>query len=242
MVKFIVVGRRTWRWTLTLAILLGLGTWAFLGDPTRPPLTGEEIRAAWEGVRSWVLARWPGGSEDGAQLASAPSPQPGEAVTATATQAASAGGEAASLAAVEAVPVVAQAPASLPGNVNVTQLPAGTGYDLFRLDRARVRSERIELLRQVLDDTTASEGRRAEAQQALLAELEQLEQELAIENLLRIQGYEGAVAVLSRQGVEVVLPQVLDAEQASRIGGLVANVAGVGVQEVTLRDGLTAVR
>ena len=56
MVRFIVVGRRTWRLTLTVAILLGLGSWAFLGDLTRPPWTGEEIRAAWEGARAWVAA------------------------------------------------------------------------------------------------------------------------------------------------------------------------------------------
>lgn len=238
MVRFIVVGRRTWRWTLTLAILLGLGSWAFLGDPTRPPLTGDEVRHAWEGVRAWVAAWWPGGSEPATGLPVAPSQPASEPVVTARTPAP----ESAEVVPSDAVPVAAQAPVTLPENVTVTQLPAGTGYDLFRLDRARVRSERIELLRQVLDDTTASEGRRAEAQQVLLQELGQLEQELAIENLLRLQGYDGAVAIFGRQGVEVVLSEVLDAEQASRLGGLVANVAGVGIQEVTLMDGLTSVR
>src|SRR5690606_23596098 len=61
MVRFIVVGRRTWRLTLTVAILLGLGSWAFLGDLTRASWRGEGTRAAGGGGRAWVAGRWPGG-------------------------------------------------------------------------------------------------------------------------------------------------------------------------------------
>ena len=249
MVRFIVVGRRTWRLTLTVAILLGLGSWAFLGDLTRPPWTGEEIRAAWEGVQAWVAERWPGGPEPAPALpATVPAAAP---VTEARPSGAGPGevgpGEAGSggvtrSVAEEAVPVTAPGPGGRVEPVSASPLPAGNGYDLFRLDRARVRSERMELLRQVLDDTTASEDRRAEAQLVLLQELNQLEQELAIENLLRLQGYEGAVAILGPDRVEVVLSQVLTAEQASRLGGLVAQVAGVGLQAVTLMDGLSSVQ
>src|SRR5690554_1775514 len=62
MVRFIVVGRRTWRWTLALAIVLGLSTWAVLGDITRPPLTPEQVRSAWESARAWVLGLLPDGT------------------------------------------------------------------------------------------------------------------------------------------------------------------------------------
>ncbi len=50
------------------------------------------------------------------------------------------------------------------------------------------------------------------------------------------------MAILGPDRVEVVLSQVLTAEQASRLGGLVAQVAGVGLQAVTLMDGLSSVQ
>lgn len=249
MVRFVVIGRRTWRWTLTLAIVLGLGTWAVLGDMTRPPLTPEQVRSAWESARAWVLGLLPDGtlpaddvvvrvsppaapaeSPAGPTTAVPPVDQEASPTTAVATEEAGISG------------VRVEDLAVVPATQDGLNLTAGAGYDLFRMDRARVRSERMELLRQVLGDTTAGEGRRADAQQALMHELDQLERELAIENLLHLQGYDGAVAILGPEGVEVVLSRVLDADQASRLGGLVANVAGVGIQQVSLVDGLTSVR
>ncbi|BAS28430.1 SpoIIIAH-like family protein [Limnochorda pilosa] len=235
MVRFLVVGRRTWRWTLAMAIVLGLGAWAAMGGLTRPPLTPDQVRSAWQDVRGWVAGLLPAPD----QMAETVSLGPPEAVPQPAA-ADPAAGRTPSPA--PAAPVEAGGQAAIPASSNLQGLPVGSGYDLYRMDRARVRSQRMELLRGVLDDGSASEGRRAEAQQALLLELRQLEQELAIENLMQAQGYDGAVAVRGEDGVEVVLSQVLDEEKAGRLGGLVANLAGVGVQQVTLVDGLTSVR
>ncbi len=135
MVRFIVVGRRTWRLTLTVAILLGLGSWAFLGDLTRPPWTGEEIRAAWEGVRAWVAERWPGGPEPAPAFAPATVPAAAPVTEARPSGAgpgevgpgeAGSGGVTRSVAE-EAVPVTAPGPGGRVEPVSASPFPQGTG-------------------------------------------------------------------------------------------------------------------
>lgn len=105
----------------------------------------------------------------------------------------------------------------------------------FRLERERLRSRQMDLLQAIVADAAASEERRRDAQQRLLALWEAEAREAQIENLLRAQGFE-AVAVVSETGVYVVVDAVLDGDQAARIGELASRLAGVRREAVSIVD------
>ncbi|OUM95121.1 MAG: hypothetical protein BAA04_03185 [Firmicutes bacterium ZCTH02-B6] len=105
----------------------------------------------------------------------------------------------------------------------------------FRLERERLRSRQLDLLQAIAVDPAASEERRREAQQRLLALWEMEAREAQIENLLRAQGIE-AVAVVAETGAYVVVDTVLDAAQAARIGELASRLAGVRREAVSIVD------
>jgi len=105
----------------------------------------------------------------------------------------------------------------------------------FRLERERLRSRQMDLLQAIVADAAASEERRRDAQQRLLALWEAEAREAQIENLLRAQGFE-AVAVVSESGAYVVVDAVLDGAQAARIGELASRMAGVRREAVSIVD------
>ncbi|WP_324667706.1 SpoIIIAH-like family protein [Geochorda subterranea] len=112
--------------------------------------------------------------------------------------------------------------------------------DEFRAQRERLRSQEMELARQVLDDPDASEARKGEAQRELLELLRRSRQELEIEQLLAAAGVPDAAVSIGDSGVQVVVPRPVTAQGAARIGELVARMAGVRRENISIIDSLTA--
>lgn len=112
--------------------------------------------------------------------------------------------------------------------------------DEFRLSRERLRSQEMELARQILDDPQASEARKTEAQRQLLELLQRSRRELEIEQLLAAAGITNAAVSIGESGVQVVVPQPVTAQGAARIGELVARMAGVRREDISIIDSLTA--
>ena len=80
-----------------------------------------------------------------------------------------------------------------------------------------------------------------EARDAIQAELfsliEREEVEKQAEGLLVARGLSDALVYIANQSAEVIVPDVIDREDAGRIGDLVARVAGVSLDRITIVDG-----
>lgn len=112
--------------------------------------------------------------------------------------------------------------------------------DGFRAQREQWRSQEMELARRVLDDPGASDARKTEAQAELLKLLQRSRREIETEQLLQAAGITNAVVSLGEAGAQVVVPQPLTSQGAARIGELVARMAGVRREDISIIDSLTA--
>ena len=240
---FYTLDLRSARWWL-VGILMGLMGWAIWSSversqPVEGPLAFErqfwpaqspdqlpamgqashEPSAGWEPKRvrpgQGATARESAGSH---RAAAPPEPE----------VAASAGSEAAG----PPVPAVAGGPAGSRGG--------RPDADSLRAERERLRSREMELASQVLEDPNASDERKSQAQLELVQLLQRSRREVEIEQLLAAAGVEGSVVSIGEAGVQVVVAQPLTVQGAARIGELVARMAGVRRENISIIDSVTA--
>ncbi|MGI6082482.1 MAG: SpoIIIAH-like family protein [Limnochordia bacterium] len=110
-------------------------------------------------------------------------------------------------------------------------------FDEYRIERDRVRAMQIDLLRAAAAESGISEARRTQLTTELLALLKRNEREIQTESLLRAKGFTDAVVVLADDTASVVLPEVLQQEEAGLVGELVSRVANVALERIAIIDG-----
>lgn len=137
------------------------------------------------------------------------------------------------------VPAAAEPARQGPGQGPVAGAARGSPDEL-RAQRERLRSQEMELARQILEDPQASEARKTEAQRELLELLQRSRKELEIEQLLGAAGVADVAVSIGDSGVQVVVPYPVTAQGAARIGELVARMAGVRREDISIIDSLTA--
>lgn len=104
-----------------------------------------------------------------------------------------------------------------------------------RLERERARSERLELLKDVIRDEKTTAQARAGAQQELLSLNARSGKEAEVESLLRAKGFPRAVVLLSERGANVIVQaRRLDSKDVARIADITAAVAGVPFEAVRI--------
>ncbi|MBE3577104.1 MAG: SpoIIIAH-like family protein [Limnochordales bacterium] len=117
----------------------------------------------------------------------------------------------------------------------VTAGTTGDFFARFRLDRARTRSQQMELYTRMLSDASVDAQAKEEAQKELMVLAAQEEKETAVENLLRARGYDEALVVLDQRGATVVIPdEVMTREKAAQIGELVQRMTGVPLDSISI--------
>ncbi len=121
--------------------------------------------------------------------------------------------------------------------VTVTAIPAK--FSEYRMERERVRSRQLEILETVVNDSSANEQRRQQAQSDLIALIGLMAKETEIENLLRAKGYIDAITILMENAATVVVPVTLAMAEATQIGELVNRITGVRLERITIVDELT---
>lgn len=109
--------------------------------------------------------------------------------------------------------------------------------DAFRLARTVARSRRTEALERSLTLSDLSGERREAILAELLSLVESEEAEKQAEGLLVARGLTDALVYLANQRAEVIVVETIDREEAGRIGDLVARVAGVPLDHITIVDG-----
>lgn len=91
-------------------------------------------------------------------------------------------------------------------NVVVSVASVPTKFAEYRIEREKVRSRRLELLENTINDASLSEQYRQELQGELLNLLDNVAKETEIENLLKANGYLDAVILMENESATVVVP------------------------------------
>ena len=105
----------------------------------------------------------------------------------------------------------------------------------FRLERDRVRSQQVDLLREMVNNPATTAESRDEAQKRLLELTRQMEREMELENLMVAKGYPEAAAFIQPDGVTVVLYGApLSPEQRQAVGGLASRLLGLSEDQVSI--------
>jgi stage III sporulation protein AH len=135
--------------------------------------------------------------------------------------------------AVEAVRTAAPSP-KLQVEEKVLKPEADGFFVDYRLEREARRSRELELLREIAAQEETSAATRQEAQEKLMALARQAERETRTENILRAKGFEDALVVLEEQGVTVVIPGKLSAEENATIVNIVYHSLGLPQEQVVI--------
>ncbi|MBT9135830.1 MAG: hypothetical protein DDT34_00895 [Firmicutes bacterium] len=105
-----------------------------------------------------------------------------------------------------------------------------------RLERARERSERIELLREIVSNLNSSVEARGKAQMELISISSLQESELQVERLIVGKGFGDAVVFFGKGMAEaIVKAESLTQVEALGVADVIRTVAGVRLQNIRVR-------
>ena len=108
-------------------------------------------------------------------------------------------------------------------------------FSEYRIERERTRSERIEILREIVSNANSSAQMRQEAQQKLIGISDVLEKESKIENALIAKGFVDAIVVIQPESVMVIVPSNgLRQDEIVRIADVVVKVAVCKMEDVII--------
>ncbi|MHB1125358.1 MAG: SpoIIIAH-like family protein [Bacillota bacterium] len=105
----------------------------------------------------------------------------------------------------------------------------------FRLDRDRVRSQEIDMLKETVNNPNSSPESRQEAQKRLLQMTNIMEQELQLESLIKAKGFRNAAIFVQQGGATVIIQATnLNQEDASKVADLVARTTGHSLEDIVV--------
>lgn len=136
--------------------------------------------------------------------------------------------------------VPAESPVSVaqPPVVTIVQENSGSMDNFFseyRIDRERTRSERVEILREIVSNPNSSAQMRQEAQQKLIQISDNLDKESKIENAMIAKGFREAVAVIQPGTVMIIVPSSgLRQDEVARLSDIVVKVTGCKMEDIVI--------
>jgi len=108
-------------------------------------------------------------------------------------------------------------------------------YVEYRLERDRTRGQRVEWLREVINNANSSSETRQKAQENLISISNCMEKEVEMENLIKAKGYnDAAVLIDSRSVTAVVATNSLSTEEAACLTDLIARGTGVDSSNIII--------
>ncbi len=105
----------------------------------------------------------------------------------------------------------------------------------YRIERERVRSQQLELLRELVNNPQVDETVRRQANEQWLRLTDDLGKELEIEGLVKAKGYQDAIVFLGHNSAQVVVRvDALTAIDVARIADVVTRTAGIPFEQITV--------
>ncbi|ADL13250.1 SpoIIIAH-like family protein [Acetohalobium arabaticum] len=106
----------------------------------------------------------------------------------------------------------------------------------YRLERDKIRSEQVNLLREMINNPNSNKELKNKAQNRLLEITNNLEKEMEIESLIRARDYQDAISFLHQNSVDVIIASNsgLEKKDVAKIGDIVAKTTGLEIEDVTI--------
>lgn len=126
---------------------------------------------------------------------------------------------------------------NITGDSKEKTIPKGDSnfYVEYRLERVRTRGQRVEWLREVINNVNSSGETRQKAQDNLLNISSCMEKEVEMENLIKAKGYDDAVVLIDNRSVTAVIAtDNLNPEEAIRLADLISRGTGVDSSNIVI--------
>lgn len=105
----------------------------------------------------------------------------------------------------------------------------------YRIQRDRLRSQHLELLKEIINNPNSSNENRQDAQNRLLELSRLAQQELEVENLIKAKGYTEAVVFIEPKSATVVVgSKNWQAEDANRVADIVARATSLALEDIVI--------
>lgn len=112
--------------------------------------------------------------------------------------------------------------------------PVSDFFVEYRLERERVRSERSDVLRDMLR-TARSEETRGKAREQMLRLVLEKQREAEMENLIKARGFADALVFMRDNSVSaVVRAPTLSREEVVQVADVISRVSGVRAEDITI--------
>lgn len=121
---------------------------------------------------------------------------------------------------------------------------AGTGSALtggadffvdYRLERDRIRSQQVEMLREIINNPKADDASRKEASTRWLALTEELGKETELENLVKAKGFEDALVFLQgTTAVVIIKAKDLNVVESSKVMDVIKRGTGIKSENINV--------
>lgn len=121
--------------------------------------------------------------------------------------------------------------------ISVTSVP--TKFVEYRIEREKVRSQRLDLLERMLETAELDPDNRNKLQLELVGLLDNIARETELENLLKMNGYLDAVVFIENDSATIVVPVTLSSYEAEAIGEMVRRITNIRLDRITIIDELT---
>ncbi|MDU2066680.1 MAG: SpoIIIAH-like family protein [Sporomusaceae bacterium] len=104
----------------------------------------------------------------------------------------------------------------------------------YRLEREKVRSEKAEVLREIIRNSPTEEAR-SHAQDSVLRLMQDKQKELEMENLIKSKGFYDALVFIREESVSAVVKSAsLSRDDVLQIADIIHRVANVKAEEITI--------
>lgn len=115
------------------------------------------------------------------------------------------------------------------------QLAASPDFFIeYRLERDKVRSERSDVLRDIIKNSK-NEGARSKAQDTVLKMVQDKQRELEIENMIKSRGFGDALVFIRDDSISAVVKgSVLSRDEVIQVAEIIHRVAGVKAEDINI--------
>lgn len=104
----------------------------------------------------------------------------------------------------------------------------------YRLERDKIRSERFDILRDMVKNEKSEENKQR-VQEAILRLVQEKQREYEMENLIKARGFQDALVVIQDKSVNAIIKtQSFTREEVAQVADVISRVAGVKAEDITI--------
>ena len=104
----------------------------------------------------------------------------------------------------------------------------------YRLERDKIRSERFDVLRDMVKNAKTEDARQ-QVQGAILKLVQEKQREYEMENLIKARGFQDALVVIQDKNVNAIIKaQAVTREEVAQVAEVISRVADVRLEDITI--------